>query len=295
MSKWRANKNYRRYRIARYPAENNVLLDGQRESLNSCYLLGLIGKKYQPHERKPHRMVQFFHLFGPFQINSVYNAWNHRKNFHQDWGKNSLDVIGHTHTRGLCLSPVRHCGGVCGPSCGASQSVHSPLFSFFFSLLFSPPFSSLHRNAVQHGKSYLSQQLQRSHRPVKPIYLLREDELTLKQTSFSPPGADVAVQHVQRRRNVWELTFYLKCSSVESCQTMENIAMHHEITPNLFMQLYTTLQEGKIIIVGPFLFVLVCLMVLNNYKSSSAHIFFGFSLHGLGTNHENCLSCLMII
>lgn len=49
---------------------------------------------------------------------------NYNKNFHQDRGKNSLDVIGHTHTSaGPCLSPIRLSGGVCGPSRGASQSV----------------------------------------------------------------------------------------------------------------------------------------------------------------------------
>lgn len=42
--------------------------------------------------------------------------------------KNSLHVIGHTHTSALCLSPNRHSGGVCGPSCGASQSVHCTAF-----------------------------------------------------------------------------------------------------------------------------------------------------------------------
>lgn len=91
-------------------------------------------------------IFQFFHLFGLFEAISAHNAWNYNKNFHQDWGKNSLDVIGHTHTSGLCLSPIRHSGGVCGPSCGASQSVCTHKSCFFHH----------GRNVLQHGKSYLS-------------------------------------------------------------------------------------------------------------------------------------------
>ena len=82
------------------------------------------------YREKSHMTFQFFHLFGPFEAIA---AWNYNKNFHQDWGKNSLDVIGHTHTSGLCLSPIRHSGGVCGPSCGASQSVCTVLLFFLSS------------------------------------------------------------------------------------------------------------------------------------------------------------------
>lgn len=73
-----------------------------------------------------------------------YNTQSRINNIHKIRGKNSLDVIGHTHTSRPCLSAIRHSGGVCGPSCGASQSVNSPFFS-------------LHRNVLQHGKSSPSQ------------------------------------------------------------------------------------------------------------------------------------------
>lgn len=121
-------------------------------------------------ERKSHHIFQLFHLFRLFEATAVYNAWNYNKNFHQDRGKNSLDVIGHTHTSGLCLSPIRHSGGVCGPSCGASQSVlHSP--AFFTTSKCAPAWQIISLTELQH-----------SHRPVRPIYLLCEEELTLEET-----------------------------------------------------------------------------------------------------------------
>ena len=83
-------------------------------------------------------------------------------NFHQDWGKNSLYVIGHTHTSRLCLSPIRHSGGVCGPSCGASQSVLQPYFFHNIEML------------LQAWQIISLTGLQHSHRPVRPIYLLCE-------------------------------------------------------------------------------------------------------------------------
>lgn len=41
-----------------------------------------------------------FSVFRLFEAIAEHNAWNYNKNSHQDWGKNSLDVIGHTHTSG---------------------------------------------------------------------------------------------------------------------------------------------------------------------------------------------------
>lgn len=100
---------------------------------------------------------------------------DYNKKFHQNRGKNSLDVIGHTHTSGLCLSPIRHSGGVCGPGCGASQSVCTGLFFsffFFFTTLKCAPALQIISLAEQ----------QHSHRPGSPIYLLYEEELTLKES-----------------------------------------------------------------------------------------------------------------
>ena len=113
---------------------------------------------------------QFFHLFRLLEAIAAHNAWNYNKNFHRDWGKNSLDVIGHTHTSGLCLSPIRHSGGVCGPSCGASQSVCTVLL-FSTTSKRAPAWQIISLTGLQH-----------SHRPVSPIYLLCEEELTLEET-----------------------------------------------------------------------------------------------------------------
>ena len=113
---------------------------------------------------------QFFHLFGLLEAIAAHNAWNYNKNFHRDWGKNSLDVIGHTHTSGLCLSPIRHSGGVCGPSCGASQSVCTVLL-FSTTSKCAPAWQIISLTGLQH-----------SHRPVSPIYLLCKEELTLEET-----------------------------------------------------------------------------------------------------------------
>lgn len=112
-------------------------------------------------------MFLFLYLLWLHDIINALKAWNHNKNFCPDLDKNSLDVIGHTHTNRLCLSPIRHSGELCGPAYGASQSVHSPTFS-------------LHRNVLQHSKSSLTD-LQHSHRPVSSIYLLYEEELTLSK------------------------------------------------------------------------------------------------------------------
>lgn len=172
MSKWRANKKYRPYQIALPCWEHCFTGDqiiGKTQVWIICSAPQVTHIKNVQHERKPHVIFQFFHLFGLFEAIAAYNAWNYNKSFHQDWGKNSLDVIGHTHTSGLCLSPIRHSGGVCGPSRGASQSVHSP--AFFTTSKCAPAWQIISLAELQH-----------SHRPVRPIYLLYEEELTLEET-----------------------------------------------------------------------------------------------------------------
>lgn len=84
MSKRRANEKYRPDQIACYPAENIVL--------NYMFCpTGNTKKKW------PCSSIVLFRLF---EAITAYNAWNYNKNSRQDRGKNSLDVIGHTHTSG---------------------------------------------------------------------------------------------------------------------------------------------------------------------------------------------------
>lgn len=114
------------------------------------------------------QVLWLFRFSWLFEIINADKTWNQDKNLYPDWDKNSLYVIGHMHTNGLCLSPIRHRGELCGPSHGASQSEQSPTFSLLLNLL-------------QHGKSSLTD-LQHYHTPVNSIYLLYEEELTLGRT-----------------------------------------------------------------------------------------------------------------
>lgn len=70
-------------------------------------------------------IFQFFHLFWLCGGHTMLKITN----FHQDWDKNSLFVIGHTHTnRTVPFTHQAQRRSFCGPSCGASQSVRRPCF-----------------------------------------------------------------------------------------------------------------------------------------------------------------------
>lgn len=134
------------------------------------------GPQVKPTANQPWSSSSLTNSLRLFEATAAYNAWNYNKNFHQDCGKNSLDVIGHTHTSGLCLSPIRHSRGACGPSCGASQSVHSPPL-FFTASKCAPATQIISLTKPQH-----------SHRPVRPIYLLlrrRADTWGNQESGFS--------------------------------------------------------------------------------------------------------------
>lgn len=89
-------------------------------------------------------IFQLFHLFRLLEALAAHNAWNYNKNFHQDRGKNSLDVIGHTYQRTVPFTHQAQWRSLRAKLWGQSVCEQSWLFS-------------LHRNMLQHGKSYLSQ------------------------------------------------------------------------------------------------------------------------------------------
>lgn len=150
-------------------------------------------------------------------FSAQYNAQSRINNIHKIGGKNSLDVIGHTHTSRPCLSAIRHSGGVCGPSCGASQSVNSPFF--FTAQKCAPAWQIISLTGLQH-----------SHRPVRPIYSAPQEELTVKETRklvcalellhcATPPAAWETDEEEEKSARTFHLTYCMEPSNADMFKT----------------------------------------------------------------------------
>lgn len=73
----------------------------------------------------------FFHLFYLFITIRMHNAWLYNKNFHEDGGKNSLDVIGHTQWMDWAFHPSGTVEELVGQAVGpVSLSEQSPTFHY---------------------------------------------------------------------------------------------------------------------------------------------------------------------
>lgn len=155
-----------------------ILLADCRENTNLNDLFDLTGKAHnnEPHERGKLKSP----LLPPLSSSRPFkcSAWNYNKNLHQVWGKNSLDVIEQHIPTDCAFHPSGTAEEFAGQAVGP-VSLCSPFFFFFFLPLLLSHYIEMCSSMANHLPLT---ELQHSHRPVRPIYLFNEEELTLKET-----------------------------------------------------------------------------------------------------------------